>query len=838
MTNKFKYDLETLEWDDAHKRNKEGTYCYCAMDYDEGDSMLRCEGCKQLFHWDCVTCLKTKPLLGDSFYRFKCSVCNNGGDEEYERDTLSWVQVIYIVLYHLAQKEPEKKYFRWRENICATINEHWEGLFLNKAKTATWHNTVAGCLSTHGALFKSGFDETQQTGNWTLQEIVEPSRERFKGPTKARDSAKPAKREKQKKRTNDNIEHVSEAEKEILDILNEGKDSNSKRHGARHRVSFSDDENDDEAPRKRTKRRRPEMRALANDTELLRSFELFSKLERQRLDSEPTTTGPTDALETPNTNDDVAPLSAAATAVGDEQVVSAKSGTSDGLAVDIFDECSSLSSWSSEDDNPMPEDPTVEMEAVLADNKTLTASVGADVLIDQKAVSTTALQPNKMISERDTGDTHIPDVAAVADSRDMAQNIDEPIVGVDTCAQSCAVNDSADSTPEDGGAVRKPMFADEDPDAAPPPIMSARQQWDVSERIGSSRVAMESPVARRLRRRLQLRRLKGLLGLRVFDIDSAVEGYMKQRQQPWNHLDLNSARANRGINDVVRHAQSVGLDGELDGVEPTSTGRELNSPQNAMTPVGKPTAEQSNTQVSEAVPELKITAYANSFASRLLGRAVLRNSLTTPDARISPFHGRLLRPFIWRDHKQMKATPETGRRMSMPMLHTLRAIRAREHPVFRAHGLEAVALPEHETIDYVYFQSEHVQQVNSLLCRTLWPGIDVSEALQYPEFSIVALYRRQVVGCAFLTPDAYLTYIAVASGWEGAGIAKYMVYHLTQTVPTKDVTLHVAATNLAMLLYQQLGFKPETYTVGFYKSYLPKNSPMCPNAFFMRLRRY
>ncbi|KAJ2793212.1 hypothetical protein H4R20_006608 [Coemansia guatemalensis] len=301
------------------------------MDYGEGDSMLRCDGCEQLFHWDCVSCLKTKPLLGDSFYRFKCSVCNNGGDEEYERDTLSWVQVIYIVLYHLTQKEPEKKYFRWRENICATINEHWEGLFPNKAKTATWHNTVAGCLSTHGALFKSGFDETQQTGNWTLQEIVEPSRERFKGPTKARDSAKPVKRERQRKRTNDNIEHASGAEKEILEILNEGKVSNSKRHGARHRVSFSDDENDDEAPRKRARRRRPEVRGLANDTELLQSFELFSKLERQRLDSEPATPGSVDALEKTNTNDDAAPLSAAATAVDDEQPVSTKGGTSDGL---------------------------------------------------------------------------------------------------------------------------------------------------------------------------------------------------------------------------------------------------------------------------------------------------------------------------------------------------------------------------------------------------------------------------------------------------------------------------------------------------------------------------
>ncbi|PIA17646.1 hypothetical protein COEREDRAFT_7239 [Coemansia reversa NRRL 1564] len=831
MTNKFKYDLEALEWDDAHKRNKEGTYCYCAMNYGEGDSMLRCEGCEQLFHWDCVSCLKTKPLLGDPFYRFKCSVCNSGREEEYERETLSWVQVIYIVLYHLARKEPEKKYFRWRENICATINEHWEGLFPSKTKTATWHNTVAGCLSTHGALFKSGFDETQQTGNWTLHEIVEPSRERFKGPTKARDSAKPVKRERQRKRANDNIEHASGAEKEILEILNEGKVSNSKHQGARHRVSFSDDENEDEAPRKRSKRRGLEARGLANDTELWQSFELFSKLERQRLDHESATNGSEDALEKTNTNDDAVPLSAAATAVEEEQPISTKSGTSDGIAGDIFDDCSSLSSWSSEDIDIKLEDPTVAMDIVLTDKRKLDTLDATDQPLGQEAVK---LQPKSNLCEVDSSDARTSEISVEPDSQRMDVDTDKLVDSVDTCVEPGANNDITEPSLKDNVDAQKLMFVDEDLDTTPLPIMSAREQWDVSERIGSSHVAMESHVARRLRRRLQLRRLKGLLGLRVFDIDRAVEGYMKRQQQLWKHWDLDYETGSGGSNYEAKYVQPA----VLDDVEAPGVGRQLNLTQDAVAPTNKSTARQSNAQATELAPELKVTAYANSFASRLLGRALLRDSLTTTEARISPFHGRLLRPFIWRDHKLMKKSSETTQRISMPMLHTLRAIRARKHAVFQAHGLECAVLPDYETIDYVYFQSEHVQQVNSLLCRTLWPGIDVSEALQYPEFSIVALYGRQVVGCAFLTPDAYLTYIAVASGWEGAGIAKYMVYHLTQTVPTKDVTLHVAATNLAMLLYQQLGFKPETYNVGFYKSYLPSNSQICPNAFFMRLRRY
>ncbi|KAJ1847529.1 hypothetical protein LPJ70_001488, partial [Coemansia sp. RSA 2708] len=266
VAKKFKYDLDALEWDDQHRRNKEGVYCYCGLDYNDGDPMLHCEGCQQLFHWDCVSCLKAKPLRGDIFYRFKCSVCTAGG-EEYERDMLSWVQVIYLALYHLSTGDPGKKYFRWRENICATINDNWSSLYPGKSKTATWQNTVAGCLSTHSALFKSGFEDTQQSGNWTLHEVVAPTRERFKGPTKA------AKRTRRKEATG--------AEQEILAVLSEGK----AKRGARHRVSFSDDE--DEERRARGKRRRQNMKALENDSELLQSVELFTQLERQRQDTGP-----------------------------------------------------------------------------------------------------------------------------------------------------------------------------------------------------------------------------------------------------------------------------------------------------------------------------------------------------------------------------------------------------------------------------------------------------------------------------------------------------------------------------------------------------------------------
>ncbi|KAJ2500977.1 hypothetical protein GGH96_002294 [Coemansia sp. RSA 1972] len=777
MAKKFKYDLDTLEWDSTHRRNKEGVYCYCGLDYNDGDSMLQCGSCAQKFHWDCVACLKSKPLRGDIFYQFKCSVCNNGENEVYERDALSWVQVIYLTLYHMSMAEPDKKYFRWRENICSTINDNWSGLFPDKAKTATWQNTVAGCLSTHSALFKSGFDDTQQTGNWALHEVAEPTRERFKGPTKARDaSSKSAKRERPTKKKAADSAATTGAEKEILQVLNEGKAKRT----ARHRVSFSDDEDEEDMRRRaRGKRRRQNMKALEDDSDLLQSVELFTKLEKQRLDS--------------------------------------GSNAEDNEGFDVLDECSSLSSWQSDE---------FDSETKLAKKTSGSNSSVQDApVVDTEALATDIISPRATdTAERDKGGQGMQGIVGDAERLESVRET----TAVDTVeiSQSSLV-----------GIAPQPMFDDCAADSACS-LMSTRAQWDMSERIGASHEAMSHGTTRRVRRRLQLRRLKRMLGLREFDIDCAVSVYMQQQQRPWDirkYMDADASRNDVKAGYVATDTPNVDDEGtsRSDMAIRSPAAREtLAQPGDMQT---APTGTASDAPKSMDT-EVKTTSYMHSFASRLMGRAVLRDSLTAAGPRISPFHGRLLRPFIWRDTQAM--TNATDGRARLPMLRMLRAIRSRQHQVFEMHGIETVAQPDHETIDYVYLQSSHIEQVNALLSRTFWPGIDMSEALQYPEFSIVALYGRRVVGCAFLTPDAYLTYIAVAAGWEGAGIAKYMVYHLTQTVPTKDVTLHVAASNVAMLLYQQLGFKPETYAPGFYRAYLPETSRVCPNAFFMRLRRY
>lgn len=67
-------------------------------------------------------------------------------------------------------------------------------------------------------------------------------------------------------------------------------------------------------------------------------------------------------------------------------------------------------------------------------------------------------------------------------------------------------------------------------------------------------------------------------------------------------------------------------------------------------------------------------------------------------------------------------------------------------------------------------------------------------------------------------------------------LKKRFVFYF-QTCMGKDVTLHVSATNSAMLMYQKFGFKPEEFILDFYDKYYPEDSKECKHAFFLRLRR-
>ncbi|XP_058496841.1 cysteine-rich protein 2-binding protein [Solea solea] len=210
-----------------------------------------------------------------------------------------------------------------------------------------------------------------------------------------------------------------------------------------------------------------------------------------------------------------------------------------------------------------------------------------------------------------------------------------------------------------------------------------------------------------------------------------------------------------------------------------------------------------------------------SFWHRLMGaQGSLDQSIK------SPYTSRILKPYIRRDYE--------NRPLKLRLLAEIKA---------RPHRKDPDWLPEADApIDYCYVRPNHIPSVNAMCHDSFWPGVDLSECLQYPDFSVVALYKKVVVGFGFMVPDvkyneAYISFLLVHPEWRRAGVGTFMIYHLIQTCMGKDVTLHVSASNPAMLLYQKFGFKAEEYILDFYDKYYPIDSAECRHAFFLRLRR-
>uniref|UniRef100_A0A1B6DTF2 N-acetyltransferase domain-containing protein n=1 Tax=Clastoptera arizonana TaxID=38151 RepID=A0A1B6DTF2_9HEMI len=198
-----------------------------------------------------------------------------------------------------------------------------------------------------------------------------------------------------------------------------------------------------------------------------------------------------------------------------------------------------------------------------------------------------------------------------------------------------------------------------------------------------------------------------------------------------------------------------------------------------------------------------------------------QESTSDKSCSISPYTQRSLKPLIRIDHETKP-----------PWLCLM-------DDIIKYRGLEP---DHHHPITYSYVKARHIPSINMLCAVYFWPGVDLSECLQYPDFSCVVEYKRLIIGFAFMVPDvsqteAYISFIFTRPEWRRAGIAKFMLYHLIQTCMGKDVTLHVSATNPAILLYQMFGFKVEEFVLDFYDKYFPYNSKECRHALFLRLNR-
>ncbi|EEC14769.1 cysteine-rich protein 2-binding protein, putative, partial [Ixodes scapularis] len=285
--------------------------------------------------------------------------------------------------------------------------------------------------------------------------------------------------------------------------------------------------------------------------------------------------------------------------------------------------------------------------------------------------------------------------------------------------------------------------------------------------------------ARRLRRKLLVRQIKRARNLPVFDLDAEVRRLCREPGDDQRQMV---------------HFRRL----------PVTTGT------NRHVPVPF--------QVTTGTAQSGVYGHV-SFVTRILG--LEEEQL---DCIVSPYTQRTLKPFIFRDYETV---PLRLKFLQEVLSHRLNKERAQS---------------KRYPIDFCYVRPQHIPIVNAM-CRTFfWPGIDLSESLQYPDFSCVAMYRKLVVGFAFMVPDvkyneAYIPFIFTHPEWRRSGIAKFMLYHLIQTCMGKDVTLHVSATNSAALLYQKFGFKVEELILDFYDKYFPADSKECKHAMFLRLSR-
>ena len=327
----------------------------------------------------------------------------------------------------------------------------------------------------------------------------------------------------------------------------------------------------------------------------------------------------------------------------------------------------------------------------------------------------------------------------------------------------------------------------------------------------------ENSTVARLRRKLLVRRQRRRANLGLFDIDQWMYLYLKSSETPLTPISKTALNPNDNPNEIKLVEFSLKFD-------------------------------------PQSIPY--ITDPSKSLYVKLTGMAALYG--TCPYPITSPFTGKLLPEFIC-EETELEGIPKLN------LLNQIKSLKP-EHededesefgsindidyssllkPSSTSSSLNNT-LPAVLLLKYTNLRREFVGQLNDLLSDSFWPGIDVSEALEYPDNTVIALVGLSVIGCAIFNPDGYLSYLYVRPDFQGHNISSKMLSLLIPLLsPRKDLTLHVSVSNTpAMLLYQKIGFKPEEFIVNFYDKYIPNddindnNSKIGnKNAFFMRLRR-
>ncbi|XP_064625142.1 cysteine-rich protein 2-binding protein-like [Lineus longissimus] len=735
--------------------------------------MLECTKCKKLFHLGCLQTGKPSSLEGDAFFEFLCSVCSPTGGEEIKRMKLSWLQVVSLALYNLHLGGSGKRGY-------FRWKEHICA-FIDKHWTALFGMTRKKTTTWHGTVagtLSSGCPQYFRSGAQELKESGWWSAAEVKPPPIETEikpkSTRPVRTPKLVESPTPKVEGL------------------------------------------RTRRNKTSIQAAieikANRSTTMEAKDIRKKKAAEAAGSSPPAEPLLPMVFPQNTptcikTEPKSPVLSSPDTAEPPQVDSSVKSEGDSYDFDFIGPVKKEVMFSEQDLIPTERVPML----LLAGDKDMESD--SDIEVDPCSITPTA-SPINMSSNPDIDDilaslgdhsrpynhenispANISDIAPSAVNEDSHFPTEFDSIMSDD--QSPSVADLSDAEGERSDVSRKRKYDEEEndktlekfkPECVPLSLYEEKQLLKKLNSIGD--VVFSRPELNRLRRKLMVRQIKRERGLPLFDLDAHVQHIIG--------LDEKKAKANM-MQDAINRWNVY----NVPSTQPATDIRVLDRFQCAL-----PTIRTASSQ--------KVT-----FHNRLVGF-----NDDQLQSICSPYTARMLKPFIRRDYE--------SRPLKMRLLEEIRTYPHRNDPHWKP--------PPMPPIDYCYVRPEHIPSVNVLCREFFWPGIELSECLQYPDFSCVVLYRKVVIGFAFMVPDvkyneAYISFLFTHPEWRFAGIAKFMVYHLIQTCMGKDVTLHVSATNPAMMLYQKFGFKPEEFILDFYEKYYPYDAKDCRHALFLRLRR-
>ncbi|KAH8249109.1 hypothetical protein KR032_005884 [Drosophila birchii] len=774
--------------------------CYCES-IVEDDNYLECLECHRQVHIKCLPHASTPgDLLGDVFFEFTCVKCVEeqlqGGPvppspsvikERFGRQRIPWLLVLTLTLYNLSIKQKglgHHGFFHWRTHIISFVDKNWNYIFgAHVRRRKQWYGSVSGALSHNSPeYFQSGLDVFQENGWWKLAKPFQTPRSVLREYEKKQLQRLQLRNEKRLPAVDENScsseISVTDHTEDKTKLIKLEPEASHPGEGCARTIPYMGRQPKFQAPVEQAPPSIPAAAAVPQEMPPAQE-EAEEEPHNQPLSSVQASL--MDFLAESLGGDD---LSMFNNLPGIMPPPLIGAGKSDFFMTEaLLERPPSTGGLFDMDTNFGLPSLTEEIRGTK-DIKEDTSKNLTEESSTETEDETKEGHENGQMEEEEEEQDYKPRIVQVTNFQAQEQNIivkDEPL-------EEEMEDDPGDPMQADAQGCPpmepcKPSGFKRQPRRNWPWLQEAQDADDLSS-AGGNLELMSVYEEQKLYQRLH----------RIFSLEQecqiTIPAYVRRL-----YRQLSLRKWKREHNRPI-----FNLDDHID-------------------PMARARLKLLGHQQAQILDRYQLLAHSrqdarSSFHARLAG-------CTQYELFESPYSQRVLHPFIFRS--------ET---MVPPWLKLMCEL---QHRVSGSH-------PTRATIDFCFVRPQHIPAVNALLQSSFWPNIDVSECLSYPDYSVVALYRKLVIGCGFLVPDvgyneAYISFMAVRPNWQRSGIASFMLYHLIQTCMTKDITLHVSANSSAVMLYQKFGFKMEEIILDFYDKYLPLDSKQSRNAFFLRLQR-